>query len=65
MQWLEHETGSYVQHQNSAMGEFRLRLSNGELLRLDGYVRREPDEEDIAIEFLGCAWHGHKWYVFL
>nr|CAD2205759.1 unnamed protein product [Meloidogyne enterolobii] len=60
MQWLEHETGSQVQHQNSAMGEFRLRLSNGELLRLDGYVRRSPDDEDIAIEFLGCAWHGHK-----
>lgn len=64
MKWLSHELGVEVQHRDSPEGEFRLRLSNGEPLILDGYVRRMPEEEDLAIEFLGCAWHGHKWLVF-
>jgi len=46
------------------LGEFRLHLSYGELLMLDGYARQEPEEEDIAFEFLGCAWHGHSWLYY-
>ncbi|KAF7627182.1 DNA_pol_B_2 domain-containing protein [Meloidogyne graminicola] len=65
MKWLSHELGVEVQHRDSPEGEFRLRLSNGEPLILDGYVRRMPEEEDLAIEFLGCAWHGHKWLFSL
>jgi len=63
MRWLEHSKGWDIQHRNSARGEHRLRLANGKLIRLDGYVRRQAPAKDIAIEFLGCAWHGHKWSV--
>uniref|UniRef100_A0A914P579 DNA-directed DNA polymerase n=1 Tax=Meloidogyne incognita TaxID=6306 RepID=A0A914P579_MELIC len=55
IRWIEHETGLQIQNQQSAEGEYRLRVSDGSLLRLDGFIK----EKNIAIEFLGCAWHGH------
>jgi len=50
-----------IQNQQSAEGEYRLRVSDGSVLRLDGFIK----EKNIAIEFLGCVWHGHEWYQFL
>nr|CAD2205483.1 unnamed protein product [Meloidogyne enterolobii] len=57
IKWLEHKTGLQIQNRQSAEGEYRITASNGSVLRLDGFIK----EKNIAIEFLGCAWHGHKW----
>ena len=57
LRWIEHKTGLQIQTRQSAEGEYRLRVSDGSLLRLDGFIK----EKNIAIEFLGCAWHGHEW----
>uniref|UniRef100_A0A914MNU5 DNA-directed DNA polymerase n=2 Tax=Meloidogyne TaxID=189290 RepID=A0A914MNU5_MELIC len=56
IKWLEHKTGLQIQNRQSAEGEYRITASNGSVLRLDGFIK----EKNIAIEFLGCAWHGHK-----
>lgn len=61
LKWLAHSTGESIQHRDSAAGERRLRLPDGQQIRLDGYIERLPEAPDIAIEFLGCAWHGHDW----
>uniref|UniRef100_A0A1I8BHT5 DNA-directed DNA polymerase n=1 Tax=Meloidogyne hapla TaxID=6305 RepID=A0A1I8BHT5_MELHA len=56
IRWLEHKTGLQIQNWQSAEGEYRISASNGTVLRLDGFIK----EKNIAIEFLGCAWHGHE-----
>jgi hypothetical protein len=61
MRWLEHQNGWQIQTKNSAEGEHKVRFANGQQIKLDGYVQT-PRGRDIAIEFLGCAWHGHDWY---
>jgi len=61
IKWLEHKTGLHIQHQECAEGEHRVFASNGSVLRLDGYIKGNNGGNDIAIEFLGCAWHGHEW----
>jgi len=61
IKWLEHRTGLQIQHQGSSEGEYRVFASNGSVLRLDGYIKGNNGGTDIAIEFLGCAWHGHEW----
>uniref|UniRef100_A0A914M031 DNA-directed DNA polymerase n=1 Tax=Meloidogyne incognita TaxID=6306 RepID=A0A914M031_MELIC len=60
IKWLEHKTGLHIQHQECAEGEHRVFASNGSVLRLDGYIKGNNGGNDIAIEFLGCAWHGHE-----
>jgi hypothetical protein len=60
MRWLEYQNGWQIQTRNSAEGEHKVRLPNGQQLKLDGYVQT-PQGRNIAIEFLGCAWHGHDW----
>nr|CAD2207804.1 unnamed protein product [Meloidogyne enterolobii] len=59
LRWLSHKTGLQVQHQESPEGEKRVRVSDGSILRLDGYIKNIGGV-DQAIEFLGCAWHGHE-----
>nr|CAD2191442.1 unnamed protein product [Meloidogyne enterolobii] len=59
LHWLSHKTGLIIQHQGSPEGEKRVLVSDGSLLRLDGYIKSRRGGWDQAIEFLGCAWHGH------
>nr|CAD2193113.1 unnamed protein product [Meloidogyne enterolobii] len=60
LHWLSHKTELQIQHQQSPEGEKRVRVSDGSLLRLDGYIKSTHGGWDQAIEFLGCAWHGHE-----
>uniref|UniRef100_A0A1I8B827 DNA-directed DNA polymerase n=1 Tax=Meloidogyne hapla TaxID=6305 RepID=A0A1I8B827_MELHA len=60
LKWLSHRTGVHIQHKESSEGEHRIIVSNGSVLRLDGFIKGNNGRHDIAIEFLGCAWHGHK-----
>nr|CAD2200857.1 unnamed protein product [Meloidogyne enterolobii] len=57
IKWLEHVLKKPIQNQQSAEGEYRLAVSDGSILRLDGFI--EGTDGGHAIEFLGCAWHGH------
>jgi len=61
LRWLSEKTGLLVQHRESPEGEKRVRVSDRSLLRLDGYIKSTHGGWDQAIEFLGCAWHGHEW----
>nr|CAD2208735.1 unnamed protein product [Meloidogyne enterolobii] len=49
IKWLEYKTGHRIQNRHSAEGEHRITVSNGSVLRLDGFIK----EKNIAIEFLG------------
>lgn len=43
-------------------GEFRVTIpQTGKKYKLDGYVPKEKSglENDLALEFLGCAYHGN------
>jgi len=63
LRWLSYKNGWNIQCHDSPEGEKRIRLRNGQLIRVDGFIDR-LDGPDIVIEFLGCAWHGHDWYIF-
>nr|CAD2176394.1 unnamed protein product [Meloidogyne enterolobii] len=60
LRWLSHKTDLQIQHRESPEGEKRVRVSDRSLLRLDGYIKSTHGGWDQAIEFLGCAWHGHE-----
>lgn len=50
-----------IQMSTSPDGEYRLKIpQNGKQYRLDGYVPKEKSglDKDLALEFLGCAFHG-------
>ena len=53
MYYLSQKTGWTIQTRDSPEGEYRQQIANGQSLRLDGFVRRQPHGRNVAIEFLG------------
>lgn len=56
MRLFEEQHDVQVQTRNWSVGEAR--VGDGTGRRLDGYVDRGPNKKPIAIEFLGCYYHG-------
>lgn len=68
MEWYGHINSANVHHRNSPEGEKRITVVTDEIdprtlqpivrnYKLDGFVVREG-QKDLAIEFLGCFYHG-------
>ena len=60
MKWYADQHGVDIQTADSPEGEFKVTFGNGRRVKIDGYIPKEfaGTEEDVAIEYLGCAYHG-------
>lgn len=59
--WIEKQLGVPVQTALSPQGEMEVPVTSKVTYRLDGYVKPEDNNgKPIALEFLGCHYHGHS-----
>ena len=60
MKWYADQHGVDIQTADSPEGEFKVTIGNGRRVKIDGYIPKEiaETEQDVAIEYLGCAYHG-------
>ena len=62
LKWYGYSNNLDIQVSTSPQGEYRVNIGqNGKYYKLDGYAAKEKNglEKDLALEFLGCAYHGN------
>ena len=57
LKYIEETTGENIQTAESPEGEY---VVPGTEYKLDGYIKANEGQPDIALEFHGCAWHAHE-----
>ena len=60
MKWYAAQLGVDIRTADSPEGEFKVTIGNGKRVKIDGYIPKEfaGTDKDVAIEYLGCAYHG-------
>ena len=61
LKWYAHVNNIEIQTCESLDGEYPLYIpQTKQTFKLDGFIKKEKNQlqKDVAIEFLGCCWHG-------